>query len=62
MSRLLLPSAASTTRRFFSRFLKSYLRRGGYKEGWRGVLLALFSGLYPVLSYFKALELRCSLA
>jgi len=47
-----------TTRRFFSRFLKSYWQRRGYKEGWRGVLLALFSGLYPVLTHIKALDLR----
>ena len=47
-----------TIRRFFSRFLKSYWQRRGYKEGWRGVLLALFSGLYPVLTHIKALDLR----
>jgi len=47
-----------TVRRFFSRFLKSYWQRRGYKEGWRGVLLALFSGLYPVLTHIKALDLR----
>src|SRR5712671_5078832 len=47
-----------TVRRFFSRFLKSYWQRRGYKEGWRGVLLALFSGLYPVLTHIKTLDLR----
>jgi glycosyltransferase involved in cell wall biosynthesis len=52
------PSAVTTLRRFFSRFLKSYWQRRGYREGWRGVLLALFSGLYPVLAHLKALELR----
>jgi hypothetical protein len=51
-------SAGTTLRRFFSRFLKSYWQRRGYKEGWRGVLIALFSGLYPVLTHLKALELR----
>jgi glycosyltransferase involved in cell wall biosynthesis len=50
--------ARRTLRRFFSRFLKSYWQRRGYKEGWRGVLLALFSGLYPVLTHIKALDLR----
>jgi len=47
-----------TVRRFFSRFLKSYWQRRGYKEGWRVVLLALFSGLYPVLTHIKVLDLR----
>ena len=47
-----------TVRRFFSRFLKSYWQRRGYREGWRGVLLALFAGLYPVLTHIKALDLR----
>jgi len=47
-----------TLRRFFTRFFKVYCQRRGYKEGWRGVLLALFSGLYPVLTHIKALELR----
>jgi glycosyltransferase involved in cell wall biosynthesis len=48
----------TTARRFFSRFIKSYWQRRGYREGWRGVLIALFSGLYPVLTHIKALELR----
>jgi glycosyltransferase involved in cell wall biosynthesis len=51
-------SVARTVRRCFSRFLKSYCQRRGYREGWRGVLLALFSGLYPVLTHIKALALR----
>jgi glycosyltransferase involved in cell wall biosynthesis len=55
-NRPLLPR--TTLRRFFSRFLKSYWQRRGYREGWRGVLIALFSGLYPVLTHLKALELR----
>ena len=49
--------AHQTARRFFTRFYKSYCRRRGYREGWRGVLLALFSALYPVLTHLKALEL-----
>jgi glycosyltransferase involved in cell wall biosynthesis len=51
-------SARTTLRRFFSRFLKSYWQRRGYKEGWRGVLIALFSGLHPLLTHLKTLELR----
>jgi glycosyltransferase involved in cell wall biosynthesis len=40
--------------RIFGRFYKCYWRRQGYREGKWGVLLALMSGLYPILSYFKA--------
>lgn len=53
-----LPAVATTARRFFSRFYKSYIGRKGHREGWRGVALALFSGLYPVLTHIKILELR----
>ncbi len=36
------------------RFLKSYFKRDGYKEGAWGLLLALMAFLYPVLSALKA--------
>ena len=41
-------------RRMLSRFWKSYVARRGYREGLYGLLLALFSALYPILSYIKA--------
>ena len=41
-------------RRLFSRFFKCYVIRRGYREGGYGFLIALFAGLYPLLSYFKA--------
>lgn len=41
-------------RRIFSRFYKCYVRRKGYREGLYGFLIALFAGLYPILSYAKA--------
>ena len=41
-------------RRIFSRFWKCYVGRKGYKEGKYGFLIALFAGLYPILSYLKA--------
>jgi glycosyltransferase involved in cell wall biosynthesis len=41
-------------RRVFSRFYKCYVRRKGYKEGHYGFLIALFAGLYPLLSHLKA--------
>ncbi len=53
-----IPSRWKTCRRFFSRGYKSYVARKGYKEGGMGVALALFSALYPVLSYLKAQELK----
>lgn len=41
-------------RRIFSRFLKCYIGRKGYKEGQLGFLIALFAGLFPILSWYKA--------
>jgi len=41
-------------RRMLSRFWKSYVARRGYREGLYGLLLALISALYPILSYIKA--------
>ncbi|MCP4395460.1 MAG: glycosyltransferase family 2 protein [Alphaproteobacteria bacterium] len=41
-------------RRFFSRFIKCYFFRKGYKEGGYGFLFALFAGLYPLISFLKA--------
>lgn len=45
---------AKNVRRIFSRFWKCYVARKGYKEGRYGFLIALFAGLYPVLSHLKA--------
>jgi glycosyltransferase involved in cell wall biosynthesis len=41
-------------RRMLTRFWKSYVSRKGYREGHYGLVLALFSALYPILSYLKA--------
>jgi len=41
-------------KRIFSRSWKCYVLRKGYKEGKYGFLIALFAGLYPLLSYLKA--------
>lgn len=43
-------------RRFFFRFIKCYIGRKGYKEGGYGFLIAVCSGLYPILSWIKAKE------
>lgn len=40
--------------RIFGRFWKCYVRRKGYREGGLGLLIAIFAGLYPILSYLKA--------
>jgi glycosyltransferase involved in cell wall biosynthesis len=45
---------SSNVRRIFSRFYKCYVGRKGYREGPYGFLIALFAGLYPILSYLKA--------
>jgi glycosyltransferase involved in cell wall biosynthesis len=48
-----IPVFRSSFRRMFSRAWKSYVARRGYREGPYGVALALFSALYPMLTYLK---------
>ena len=45
---------ANNLRRFVSRFIKCYVVRKGYREGYWGLLISLCAGLYPLLSYIKA--------
>lgn len=40
-------------RRVFSRFLKCYVQKKGYKEGLYGFAVAMCAGLYPLFSYLK---------
>ncbi len=40
------------------RFWKAFVRRRGWREGGLGLLLAILAGLYPLVSYLKACELR----
>jgi glycosyltransferase involved in cell wall biosynthesis len=47
-------ATANNVRRFFSRFIKCYFSRKGYKEGGYGLIIALFAGLYPLISHIKA--------
>lgn len=47
-------STATNFRRLFTRFFKCYVLRRGYREGGWGFLIALFAGLYPLLSHLKA--------
>jgi glycosyltransferase involved in cell wall biosynthesis len=45
---------AGNVRRLFSRFIKCYVLRRGYREGGYGLLIAILAGLYPLLSHLKA--------
>ena len=47
-------STANNVRWLFSRFFKCYVSRKGYREGGYGLLIALFAGLYPLVSHLKA--------
>lgn len=38
------------------RFFKSFVIKKGFREGALGLLIAVLSGLYPLVSYLKALE------
>ncbi|MHC8508520.1 MAG: glycosyltransferase family 2 protein [Rhodospirillales bacterium] len=49
---------ASDARRFVSRFIKCYIRRGGRHEGGYGFIIALMAALYPVVSSAKAQEIK----
>lgn len=44
--------------RIFGRFWKCFVRRKGYREGGYGLMIAICAGLYPILSYLKAVELK----
>ncbi|RAU21875.1 glycosyl transferase [Paramagnetospirillum kuznetsovii] len=44
----------SNVRRMASRFFKCYVRRGGWKEGGYGFIIAICAALYPMLSHLKA--------
>lgn len=48
---------STNIRRFFMRFYKCFFRRKGYKEGALGFVIALLTGLYPLVSALKALEI-----
>ncbi len=51
-------SLANNVRRFFSRFIKCYFFRKGYREGGLGLLIAICAGLFPLLSHVKAASMR----
>ena len=41
-------------RRVFSRFMKNYFKRKGYKENKIGFLISLLAGLFPLISYLRS--------
>ena len=47
-------TTANNLRRFFSRFIKCYFFRKGYREGGFGLVIAICAGLYPLLAHLKA--------
>ena len=47
-------STANNVRRFFSRFIKCYVFRKGYREGGYGLMIAVCAGLYPLIAHLKA--------
>lgn len=49
-------SYANAIRSAVSRFLKVYIRRKGYREGKLGLVIAVCTALYPLLSHVKATE------
>ncbi len=42
----------------FSRFMKFYLSKKGYKDGFIGFMMAYASGLYQIMAYAKYYELK----
>ena len=44
--------------RCFDRFLRAYLRKQGWRDGFRGFMVSFFSGLYQIISYAKYWELK----
>jgi glycosyltransferase involved in cell wall biosynthesis len=49
-------SLANALRSGLSRFLRVYFRRKGYREGRLGLVIAICTALYPILSHIKAAE------
>jgi glycosyltransferase involved in cell wall biosynthesis len=46
--------AWDNVRRGAQRFLKCYLKRGGWREGGWGLLISMMAGLYPLISALRA--------
>lgn len=44
--------------RTYDRFMRTFLRKKAYKDGFMGFMLSVFAGLYQILSYAKYRELK----
>ena len=44
-------------RRTIDRFLRTYLRKRGFKDGFVGFMVALYASLYQIMSYAKYWEM-----
>ncbi|MFH1046620.1 MAG: glycosyltransferase family 2 protein [Candidatus Omnitrophota bacterium] len=44
--------------RTFDRFMRSFLRKKAYKDGFAGLMVAIFAGLYQIFSYAKYREMK----
>ena len=45
-------------RRTIDRFMRTYIRKKAYKDGFMGFMVALFAGLYQIISYAKYWEMK----
>ena len=51
-------SLARAIRKMIDRFLKAFILKQGFRDGFTGFMLALMSGFYQILSYAKYAELK----
>ena len=51
-------SFPNTMRKFVDRFLKNYLIKRGYTDGFMGFLMSFFHSLYQIISYAKYYEIK----
>ncbi len=53
-------STAIALRKTLDRFLRSYVRKKGYKEGFLGFMMSFIGGLYQLMTYAKYWEMKQS--
>jgi glycosyltransferase involved in cell wall biosynthesis len=51
-------SLARAIRKMIDRFLKAFIIKQGFRDGFTGFMLALMSGFYQILAYAKFVELK----
>ncbi|MBU1112678.1 MAG: glycosyltransferase family 2 protein [Candidatus Omnitrophica bacterium] len=44
--------------RCLDRFLRAYIRKQGWRDGFRGFMISFFAGLYQIISYAKYWEIK----